>query len=119
MSIERDIELMALEAEQRGALTRRALAALQFRRERRLRDAYAAVFFGGADRQTLTPEAAIVLADLGALAGIGKVRLSASEAELRQREGQRHVVLHLLSMLRGDGRKLARMARQIREMNDE
>jgi hypothetical protein len=115
MSIEREIELLALEDEQRGQLTRRGLAVLQFRKQRRLLDAYATVFCGSADSQTLTPEGALVLADLGRLAGLGRARIKASDAELRMSEGQRHVVLHIIDHVRDGGRKLARLARQIRE----
>lgn len=117
--ISRELELMALEAKARGKLTSRAAAILTYRRERQLLDAYATVFCGSADSQTLTPEGARVLADLGRLAALGKVRITATDAELRTSEGQRHVVLHIMQKLRDGGQNLARMARRIRETGSE
>lgn len=116
MSIERELELLALEADAHKGMTARAREVLRFRSERQLIHAYATVFCGSADGEALTPEGAMVLADLGRLAGMGKARIMASDAELRMSEGQRHVVLHIMGQLRDGGFKLARMARRIREM---
>ncbi len=61
----------------------------------------------------LTPEAAIVLQDLGLAAGMGKVRPGASAEELNFREGRRAIVLHLFARL--DAQTLDRLAQLIRE----
>lgn len=61
----------------------------------------------------LTPEAAIVLHDLGLAAGMGKAVPGGTAEELNFREGRRAVVLHLFARL--DAQTLDRLAQLIRE----
>lgn len=85
--------------------------------KRRLHTAYAKVFLG--ERDEMTTAAKIVLDDLARFAGLGGAGEKLSDADLRAMEGRRAVVLRLIDHLHLDDARLARMARQYREMQDE
>ena len=115
--IERELEAMAARSkpDADGILAR--LRAYQH--EKRVIAAYQRLFLGGEGGAQLTPDAMIVLDDISRIAGLGKARIRASDAELRMTEGARMIVLHIISRFRADSHKLARLARQIRETRSE
>lgn len=65
----------------------------------------------------LTAPGKLVVSDLAAVAGIGRVRPNATGEELQFREGARSVLLHLFARL--DPKALRTLARQMRETDDE
>lgn len=80
----------------------------------RIHEHYRRVFFG--DRDDIRASAAEVLADLAKEAGIGRTLSPfATEGEIRFREGQRMMFLHIMDRCDPDNETLARLARQMRE----
>lgn len=115
---------MSLDRELQALASRRPTATDKVRRwaermilKRRLHTAYAQVFLD--ERDELTTAAKIVLDDLASFAGLGMAGQKLSDSDLRAAEGRRAVVLRLIDHLHMDDARLARMARQFREMHDE
>ncbi len=77
-------------------------------------EAYESCFVG--EDGELTPHARFVLADLAQIAGLGHAPAGMNDAQLREQQGARRVVLHLLEFLREDPRKLRKMAQKVREL---
>lgn len=111
MAIEREIE--ALSAQMGGQTKENLKAKLRMAWYRRKVSAYADCFLG-ADGE-LTEAAQLVLGDVSRLAGLGVARLNRSTEQIHFDEGQRRIVLHVIENLRLDSKKLAEMARKIRE----
>lgn len=66
------------------------------------------------------PDALKVLGDLSAVAKMGIADADAlTEAELRTRAGRRSLVLHIFARLDLSGEKLRKLAKSIRENDDE
>lgn len=115
---------MSLDRELYALAARRPTASEKVRRwaermllKRQLHRAYAKVFCD--QRGELTEAAKIVIDDLGRFSGLGMSGQKLSDADLRALEGRRAVVLRLIDNLHMDDAKLARMARQFRETQDE
>ena len=116
MALEHEVQALSARAE-RG-LAERVRIAMQMAFERRTVDAYRACFL---DPNTgeLTAHARTVVADLAKLAGVGVTFPLATDAELRTKEGQRSVVLHLLARFALNDAKFARLSRQLRENEND
>lgn len=115
MSLERELQALSVHRQSGTEKFRRFVARMILKR--RMHTAYAKVFL---DRDgNMTEAARIVIDDLGRFAGLGMAGTKLSDAELRALEGRRAVVLRLIDSLHMDETKLARMARQFRETNDE
>lgn len=115
MSLDRELQALAARRPSEADKVRRWAERMLLKRQ--LHRAYAKVFCDG--NGDLTEAAKIVLDDLGRFAGLGMAGQKLSDADLRALEGRRAVVLRLIDGLHLDETKLARMARQFREMQDE
>lgn len=71
------------------------------------------------DQGNLTDAGKAVLANIAALAGVGKARVGRSTEEIQFGEGQRHIALHIINAMHLDSERLARMARKLRENRDD
>lgn len=115
MSIDRELEALAARRSGNGEKVRRWAQRMILKRHRHR--AYAMVFCDASGNVSEAGQA--VIADLAQFAGLGMAGMRLSDADLRALEGRRAVVLRLIDSLYLDDAKLARMARQFREMQDE
>lgn len=90
-----------------------ARTAEQLRRRLRLWRSYHRTFFD--EEGTLRPEARDVLADLVAQSQMGAATTYLTDAELREVEGMRKLVMHLFGRFRLSADEVRRMERQIHE----
>lgn len=116
MALEHEIDALAAQA---GAKRRqRILALIKWRWRRRVVLAYRKLFVG--EDGQLTPEAVIVMADIGNTARLGVVDLAAaSDAELRERAGRRSLALHIIGRMDLDGSALRDLSKKLRELGNE
>lgn len=114
MSLDRELEAMARPRKGFEKVQRWAERTL-FKRRRHA--AYCAVFLDGSGE--VSEAGRIVINDLANMAGLGQSGDTLPADQLRAREGRRAVVLRLIDSLHMDEAKIARMARQFREMQDE
>lgn len=118
MAFEREAEaLAALSAQDRRSKLARLVAKTRLAVYRRRVQAYADCFLGPDGE--LTESGAMVVADLARVARLGQARPNESAEAIREDLGARRVVLRVMEFLREDPAKLRRLARQIRESNDE
>lgn len=115
MAAEHEIAALAARGERSVAEAARHRVKMMFERQR-VRS-YREVFLAADDKLTVHGRA--VIADLAKISQLGRVDPRASEAELRFREGQRAIVLHMLASFDLDEAKFSRMARQLRESEHE
>jgi hypothetical protein len=84
-----------------------------FRRELRVHAAYRACFGGG--DAPLRPEFGVVLEDLARAAGFDKIGGGCSDADLREAQGAKTMLLHLLNRIDRDAIKTKEIHRLLRE----
>jgi hypothetical protein len=101
-------------AEKRSRLS--PVDALRARQLRRVYAAFDALFLDG--KGELTPDAELVLRDLVKVSRMGEIGAHLTDAELRDIQGRRTIVLHLLNRLDRDGSRRHRLTTALRENGD-
>lgn len=116
MALEHEIEALAAQAEQKRR--NRVLALLKWRWRRRVVLAYRKIFVG--PDGNLTPDAIVVLADIGNTARLGVADpVAASDGALRERVGRRSLALHIIARMDLDGAALREVSNKLRELGNE
>lgn len=110
-------EVEGLASKHEAMLSKRARYKMRLAIYRRKVAAFRTCFLD--DDGALTEDARIVLADVSHQAGLGMARKNRATEDVHFDEGQRAIVLRMIDMMTLDHGKLARMARQLRETDDE
>jgi hypothetical protein len=111
----REVDALSARQAERIAKRARLLARRAFYRRRVA--AFQACFLD--DDGALTPSGRIVLAHMGVLAGLGKARKGRNADDIQFDEGARFIVLDTIDNLTLDHAKLARIAHQLRENEND